>query len=130
MPDTKLCPLWKTKVVARYEKAWDKVQATYIDTLTPAEWKEESLPCLGDKCAWYHETLGQCVLANLIDLGWWVVNGGKSYMRCQECLYYHPIWKAIIPGARILDYWQCLHPYGRNQKGEQCEFFKERRWGK
>lgn len=76
MPDTKLCPLRKTKVVARYEKAWDKVQATYIDTLTPAEWKEEFLPCLGDKCAWYHEvedykTLGQCVLANLIDLGWW-----------------------------------------------------------
>lgn len=49
----KLCPMRKTKVVVRYQRAWSDTQGAYIDTLTPAEWKEEFLPCLGEECAWF-----------------------------------------------------------------------------
>lgn len=60
MSDTKLCPMRK-KIIQDNEGYWNG---------------EEFMECVKEKCAWYHEvedykTLGQCVLANLIDLGWW-----------------------------------------------------------
>ena len=58
MPDTKLCPMRK-KIIQDNEGYWNG---------------EEFVECVKEKCAWYHEVEGQCVLINLVDLGWWAVN--------------------------------------------------------
>lgn len=83
-PQIQLCPLRKTKTVARHERAWDKIQAAYVDTLTPAEWKEEFLPCLGEKCGWWEPENGKCSVFVIADMFFSIVADGlnvKSWTR-------------------------------------------------